>query len=116
MHDKSDHPDINITLKEITAHYFWPNYRKDIKEYVRSCKTYQLLKQPKSQFLGQYIAPDADINPINISGIETIVIGPAANDSKYKYIHVIIDHHTRNVWASPRLIEIYGHPLDSLWR
>ena len=103
MHDQSGHPGINRTVREITAHYYWPNCRKDIKEYVRSCKTCQLVKQPRSPFLGQYIAPEADIKPKDIFGIDTIVIGPAANDSKYKYIQVIIDHHSRHVWAFPSI-------------
>ena len=47
------------------------------------------------------IVPEADIKPKDIFGIDTIVIGPAAKDSKYKYIQVIIDHHSRHVWGIP---------------
>jgi len=34
-------------------------------------------------------------------GLDTIVMGPAAKDTKHKYIQVFIDHFSRFIWAFP---------------
>ena len=101
MHDQSGHPGINKTIQSISANYWWPNCRNEIKDYVRSCQSCQLVKQPHQPFPGQYITPEANIRPKDIFGLDTIVIGPAANQTKHKYIQVVVDHHSRYVWAFP---------------
>ena len=39
--------------------------------------------------------------PFDIWALDTIVLGPAANDTRAKYAQVFIDHHSRYIWASP---------------
>ena len=101
VHDKSGHPGFNKTVQQITASNWWPNCRNDIKQYVRSCKTCQLVKLPHQPFPGQYITPETNIRSKDIFGLDTIVVGPAANDTKHKYIQVIVDHMSRHIWAFP---------------
>jgi hypothetical protein len=37
--------------------------------------------------------------PMELVGMYTIVIGSAAHNTKSKYIQLVIDHHSRYVWA-----------------
>ena len=38
------HPGYDKTVELITQHHWWPNMRKDIKEYVETCETCQGVK------------------------------------------------------------------------
>ena len=61
VHDKSGHPGINKTVQQTTASYWWPNCQNNIKQYVRSCKTCQLVKLSHQPFPRQYITPETNI-------------------------------------------------------
>ncbi|UYV84707.1 K02A2.6-like, partial [Cordylochernes scorpioides] len=52
-------------------------------------------------FIGEYVAPNSDLKPLELISMDTIVLGSAANETKHKYIQVIIDHLTRFVCAFP---------------
>ncbi|UYV81024.1 K02A2.6-like [Cordylochernes scorpioides] len=45
-HDSLSHPSITKTCKLITQCYWWKGITTDIKNYVRSCKSCQLVKTP----------------------------------------------------------------------
>ena len=100
-HENHSHPGRNKTAALITPYYWWPNIHVDIKNHVNSCKTCQITKYPNKPSPGRYISPNPDIEPFDIAGIDTIVMGPAANNTHHKYIQVIIDHHSRFIWAFP---------------
>ncbi|UYV70265.1 K02A2.6-like, partial [Cordylochernes scorpioides] len=100
-HDNHSHPSINKTVRLITPFYWWPNAIKCIKYYVRSCKICQITKCSHKPFIGEYVAPNSDLKPLELISMDTIVLGSAANETKHKYIQVIIDHLTRFVWAFP---------------
>ncbi|UYV69327.1 K02A2.6-like, partial [Cordylochernes scorpioides] len=100
-HDNHSHPSINKTVRLITPFYWWPNAIRCIKDYVRSCKICQITKCSHKPFIGEYVAPNSDLKPLELISMDTIVLGSAANETKHKYIQVIIDHLTRFVWAFP---------------
>ncbi|UYV75361.1 hypothetical protein LAZ67_12003633 [Cordylochernes scorpioides] len=100
-HDNHSHPSINKTVRLITPFYWWPNAIICIKDYVRSCKICQITKCSHKPFIGEYVAPNSDLKPLELISMDTIVIGSAANETKHKYIQVIIDHLTKFVWAFP---------------
>ncbi|RWR99422.1 Retrotransposable element Tf2 protein type 1-like protein [Dinothrombium tinctorium] len=104
FHEDHGHPGKRKTIKLISNHYWWPDIIKDIKKHVESCKNCQLVKTRHTPRYGQYIKPDHDLQPNDLWGIDTIVMGPAANKTRHKYIQVIVDHFSRYVWAFPTAV------------
>ncbi|UYV62930.1 hypothetical protein LAZ67_2002542, partial [Cordylochernes scorpioides] len=101
FHDDFGHPGKNKTLKLISTYYWWPQMLRTIKEYVSSCKVCQLSKQSNQPTIGHYQIPDSDLQPFDLIGLDTIVLGNEAKNTRHKYLQVIIDHHSRYIWASP---------------
>ncbi|UYV68869.1 K02A2.6-like, partial [Cordylochernes scorpioides] len=54
-HDSLSHPSITKTCKLITQCYWWKGITTDIKNYVRSCKSCQLVKVRHEPTLGEMI-------------------------------------------------------------
>jgi transposase InsO family protein len=101
FHEKHSHPGKNKTVKLITPFYWWPNITSDIKQHVASCKACQLAKHSFTPTPGKYVTPTADLEPLELIGLDTIVMGPSANTTRHKYIQVFVDHHSRYIWAYP---------------
>lgn len=101
FHEDYGHPGKNKTSKLISAHYWWPNIFRDVKHHVASCKTCQLTKHCHQPTPGKYVIPESELEPFELVGLDTIVMGPAANKTRHKYIQVFIDHLSRFVWAFP---------------
>ncbi|UYV64168.1 hypothetical protein LAZ67_2006908 [Cordylochernes scorpioides] len=102
-HDSLSHPSITKTCKLITQCYWWKGITTDIKNYVRSCKSCQLVKVRHEPTLGEMITPTSNIQPLQMIGCDTIVLGTAAANTKHKFIQVFVDHATRYLWAYPRI-------------
>ncbi|UYV78936.1 K02A2.6-like, partial [Cordylochernes scorpioides] len=105
-HDNHSHPSINKTVKLITPFYWWPNAIKCIKDYVRSCKICQITKCSHKPFIGEYVAPNSDLKPLELISMDTIVLGSAANETKHKYIQMndtILTKLRTNLQENPRL-------------
>ncbi|UYV78677.1 hypothetical protein LAZ67_16002346 [Cordylochernes scorpioides] len=100
FHDGFGHPGKNKTLKLISTYYWWPQMLRTIKEYVSSCKVCQLSKQSNQPTIGHYQIPDSDLQPFDLIGLDTIVLGNEAKNTRHKYLQVIIDHHSRYIWTS----------------
>jgi transposase InsO family protein len=101
FHENHGHPSRRKTVKLISTHYYWPNIIADIKTHVSSCKTCQLVKHKHTLTPGHYVLPETVDQPLDLIGLDTIVMGPSANKTKAKYIQVFIDHHSRYIWAFP---------------
>ncbi|UYV71040.1 hypothetical protein LAZ67_8001511, partial [Cordylochernes scorpioides] len=102
-HDSLSHPSITKTCKLITQCYWWKGITTDIKNYVRSCKSCQLVKVRHEPTLGEMITPTSNIQPLQMIGCDTIVLGTAATNTKHKFIQVFVDHATRYLWAYPTI-------------
>ena len=127
FHEQYSHPGKSKTIKLINSHYWWPNIIKDIKHHVESCRTCQVVKQPNTPPPGHMVTPNPYLDPLDIVGIDTIVMGEAASKTRHKYIQVFVDHHSRYVWAYPtatnkaQTIETllsslvkFGHPIKQI--
>ncbi|UYV74788.1 hypothetical protein LAZ67_12000984, partial [Cordylochernes scorpioides] len=102
-HDSLSHPSITKTCKLLTQCYWWKGITTDIKNYVRSCKSCQLVKVRHEPTLGEMITPTSNIQPLQMIGCDTIVLGTAAANTKHKFIQVFVDHATRYLWAYPTI-------------
>ena len=71
------------------------------QRYQTSCRTCQLTKQPNKPTPGHMVTPNPNLEPLDIIGIDTIVMGDAAKQTKHKFIQVFVDHHSCYVWAFP---------------
>ena len=98
-HENSGHPGRNKMVKTISAKYWWSSLSKDIASHVRSCHECQLVKASSKPRLGQLQPIETPTEPLELIAIDTIVMGNSAEQSKAKYIQVVIDHLTRYVWA-----------------
>ncbi|UYV64131.1 K02A2.6-like, partial [Cordylochernes scorpioides] len=109
-------PVVNIATQELQEHQQnsdlflekFPHSRRcgittDIKNYVRSCKSCQLVKVRHEPTLGEMITPTSNIQPLQMIGCDTIVLGTAAANTKHKFIQVFVDHATRYLWAYPTI-------------
>lgn len=103
LHDDFSHPGRNKTIQLITRRYWWPKMIPEIKQYVSSCRTCQLVKQTKHPTIGKMQLPTSQLDPGDLVGLDTIVMGPAARNSKHQYIQVFVDHASRYVWAYPTI-------------
>ena len=100
-HDNYGHPGIQKTFEIISSYYWWPNMFENIKDYAKSCHSCQLVKTVRRPSLG-HLHPFGPVHePYELMGLDTIVMGKIANNTKAKYLQVLIDHHSRFVWAIP---------------
>jgi transposase InsO family protein len=100
-HDNLNHPGIKTSLKLIKRYYFWQTMEKDIKAYVRSCHACQLVKPANHTPYGPLLPIPTPARPGELLAMDTIIVGSAARDTKAKNIQVVIDQHSRHVWAKP---------------
>lgn len=101
MHDNelSAHFGIEATMKRIKDKYYWPNMRKMIEEYVRSC--YRCQMRGKANWENE-LHPIKVEEPFEIIGID--IVGPLEETkSGKKYIVVAIDYFTK--WPEARAIK-----------
>ena len=99
IHDGQNHPGTRKTLELIASRYWWPNRDDEVRTYVKTCRTCQLVKPPNEATHGHLHpipTPDA---PNIVWALDTIVIGPAAKGSAKKYAITAVDHHSRYRWA-----------------
>ena len=99
FHDNHGHPGISKTIQLILAGYWWPNSTDEITQYVKSCKTCQLVKKSNQPTIGLTNPPPTPSLPMETWALDTIVMGSSANNTRAKYIQLIVDHHSRYVWA-----------------
>ena len=98
-HDGHAHPSINKTSKLISTFYWWPAMGRDIKQYVESCEICQIVKRDSRPPAGEMQLMPAASLPLEMLGMDSVVLGTSARNTAHKLIHVIIDHHSRFVWA-----------------
>ena len=73
--------------------------RHDIKLYVRSCHSCQMIKTATHPTFGQLQPLPTPALPMELISMDTVVMGSSARATKAKYIQVVLDHNTRFVWA-----------------
>ena len=98
-HDGLGHPGINKCIRLISRQYYWKTLNSDVKDYVKSCHVCQMVKPSNHQPYGQLQPLESPDKPMKLIAIDTVVMGKIAKTTKSKYIQVVIDHHSRYVWA-----------------
>ena len=98
-HDQYGHPGIAKTSQLILSHYWWETATDDINHYIKSCRNCQLVKISSKPKLGKMNPPPTAALPMDTWAIDTIVMGSSANKTRAKYVQLIVDHHSRYVWA-----------------
>ena len=98
-HDEHGHPGIGKTYQLVNEKYWWPTALADIRQHITTCKTCQLVKVPNRRPLGKQQPIATPPGPFDTWAIDTIVMGSSARETKAKYIQLVIDHHSRYVWA-----------------
>ena len=100
-HNGHGHPGINKTSKLINQFYWWKDSFNDIREFVNNCDTCKRVKTFSHLPYGKLQPLETPKEPFDRIGMDTIVMGTAASNTKAKYIQVIVDHHSRYLWAFP---------------
>ena len=101
VHDNSGHPGTRKVYNQIKRKYFWPNMYQDIQQFIKSCHSCQLVKTASHSTFGKLQPLPTPEHPLELISMDTMVLGSSAAKSKAKYLQVILDHHSRYVWAKP---------------
>jgi len=99
-HEQFGHPGIQKMLDIITPIYYWENINQDISKFVKHCNVCQLNKKPKQKRFGLLQSLPPAENPFDLMSIDTVG-GLNYYSSTKKYLHIVIDHATRYIWAFP---------------
>src|SRR5215471_3598566 len=100
MHDHplSAHLAIKTTYEKIKERYYWPNMKKDIEDYVRSCDSCQRRNKPTGKHELHLIKIKEPWYQIGID-----IVGPLPITArKKKYIVVAMDYFTK--WPEARAL------------
>ncbi|GBO38356.1 Transposon Tf2-6 polyprotein [Araneus ventricosus] len=99
-HEQFGHPGVQKMLNLITPQYYWPNITSDITKFVKHCCVCQLNKNRKQKRFGllQQVPPTSI--PFECISVDTVGGFNYYNSTK-KFLHIVIDHATRHVWAFP---------------
>ena len=100
-HDKVGHPGIRKTMAQLCRIYWWPNMTQDIKQYVRSCHTCQMVKAANHPYFGQLQPLPTPDMPMELISMDTVIMGSSASKTKVKYILIVLDHCSGYIWARP---------------
>ena len=98
-HPTSGHFGIEITYNRVKEKYYWPNMKKDIEKYIKSCE----ICQKRSKKLGKApIFPIEVTKPFETWGID--FVGPLKETpSGNKYILVTMDYFTK--WPEAKALK-----------
>jgi len=101
MHDNptSGHQGVDKTLEKIKRHYWWPNMKNDITNYVLSCEVCSKSKIRRHQPYGKVIPLPVPNRPWEIIGVDFIVYLPSSQNCTC--IMVVSDHLTKMVHLIP---------------
>jgi hypothetical protein len=110
-HHESSHFGIDITFKMIMTKYFWPNLKKDIIDFVRTCSYCQTSKyntHPNRAPLGKFKTPSGPFEMIAID-----LIGPLPiTDQDNLYIFTAIDGFSKKAYGLPLSNKVSGYLLE----
>ena len=99
LHDLSGHPGIARTMLKVKQRFYWPSLEYDVNIYVKSCHQCQLVKPALHRTYGPLTPLETPTSTNQLWAMDTIVMGSVAKGTTAKYIQVVIDHHSRYLWA-----------------
>lgn len=99
-HDEVGHVGIDKTMYGIVDHYWFPNLKLKIKQYIENCITCLSCSIPAGKTEGEMQMYEKDTIPFQTIHIDHFSPLETTADN-YKYIFVIIDAFTKFVWLFP---------------
>ncbi|UYV84218.1 hypothetical protein LAZ67_X001557 [Cordylochernes scorpioides] len=87
-------------LNLISPIYYWPYLIQDISNYVKHCEVCQLNKISHQKKFGLLESFPPAKDPFDLVSIDTVG-GLNYYNSTKKFLHIIVDHATRYIWAFP---------------
>ena len=98
LYHQLNHPGQKVTNKKVQDQYYWPNMRKDISLFVKTCHHCQACKINKSVMPAtkQLQVPDRRFSELQID-----VVGPLPESEGMRYLLTILDRTTRWLEAIP---------------
>jgi len=95
----SGHLGRKITVNKVRERYYWPGYRKDIEDYIRTCQICQQRGRPKKT---EPLNPIKVDRPFDRIGID--IVGPLPmTTNRNQYIVVAMDYLTK--WPEARALK-----------
>ncbi|UYV61886.1 hypothetical protein LAZ67_1006958, partial [Cordylochernes scorpioides] len=101
VHTKHGHIGTTQMTKIISPHYYWPHMSRDIANYTKHCETCQFNKSRDNRIVyGPLQQMPIATHPNHIFSLDTL--GGLHNyGTTRRSIHMIVDHHSRFLWAFP---------------
>lgn len=97
-HQHFGHVGVKKTLSLLSPQYYWPDMVTDVATYIRHCDTCQRCKKTKTKKYGTLESLPPAEEPFDLFAMDTIG-GFSGYGSSKRFIHLVIDHATRYVWA-----------------
>jgi hypothetical protein len=94
------HFSIDRTYNKLRKHYWWPNMKYSIKQYIKSCllcQQYNISRQKKPGRLRSISPPEGPFQVIGIDYCGPLKRTPREN----RYVLIITDYFTRHIVAIP---------------
>ncbi|GBO26401.1 Transposon Tf2-6 polyprotein [Araneus ventricosus] len=117
-HEQFGHPGTQKMINLITTQYYWPHINQDISVFVKHCDVCQLNKKKRQKRFGLFQTVPPTDRPFEYLSIDTVGGFNYYNSTK-KYLHLVIDHATRYVWAFPsktETTETYANCLKQVFQ
>lgn len=99
-HEQFGHPGVRKMLRLISPMYYWKDIIIDISNFVKCCEICQINKKSTQKKFGLLEAVPIAKEPFEMLSIDTVG-GINYHNSQKKYLHIVLDHATRYVWAFP---------------
>ena len=113
-HDEQAHIGENKTLAAVGMRFWWPQWRDDVRSYVKECATCQRAKSSTQKVFGRMLAIAAPEN--NGEVITMDVIGPVEPSNGYNAILVVVDKRSKWTIAIPTTSQLSSRELINLLR
>ena len=98
FHRQFGHIGVKQMLLMISKKYFWENMTASVKKKVDECQICSTNKTKREKELGELSITGPATYPLEIVSLDTIG-GFEGYNSKFRYIHCVIDHFSRFIWT-----------------
>ncbi|UYV71445.1 hypothetical protein LAZ67_8003244 [Cordylochernes scorpioides] len=99
-HESLGHPGISSMARVISTQYYFKGIIGQIKNYILKCKICQSVKKPTTPSYGLMGNLPLAEKPFDVVALDSI-LGLGDYNSTKNCLHVIVDHHSRYIWACP---------------
>ncbi len=98
-HHRWGHSGVDKSIESVLCNYWWPGLRKDIEDYVRSCRTCQTVKPDRQKKAAPLNPNETPRGPWSIVSVD--MIGPLPESKGFDAILVVVDRFTKKAYFIP---------------